>query len=152
GDRSRSHWGSARVAILFVGARSQPRPRDASGEAEIVEPGRLIAGEPRGQDLALPRSRGCLETLKLGYDRFKRVRSRDAILGRDALPRQQEAQEIARRHRLDLGTQALDRIVMDARQQPALAPFVDLLLILRSSARGAFREVTEPPAHRKAFN
>ena len=36
----------------------------------------------------------------------------------------QEAQEVARGDRLDLGAQALDRVAVDAREQPALAPFV----------------------------
>ena len=39
------------------------------------------------------------------------------------LPAEQEAQEIARRHRLDLRPQTLDGVSVDARQQPALAPF-----------------------------
>ena len=45
-------------------------------------------------------------------------------VGRDALPVEQEAQEVARRHGLDLGAQPLDRVTVDAREQPALAPFV----------------------------
>ena len=47
-----------------------------------------------------------------------------ARLGRDVLPAEQEAQEVARGDRLDLGAQPLDRVAMDARQQAALAPFV----------------------------
>ena len=61
------------------------------------------------------------------------------VIRRHALPGQQEAQEVARRDRLDLGAQALDRVVMNARQQPALAPFV---------RGGAGREA---PAHGEAF-
>ena len=60
-------------------------------------------------------------------------------LGGDPLPAEQEAQEVARRHRLDLGAQALERVAVDAREQPALAPFLD---------RRAGREAA---AHREAF-
>ena len=44
--------------------------------------------------------------------------------GDDALPLEEEAQEVARGHGLDLRAQPLDRVVMDAGEQPALAPFV----------------------------
>ena len=44
------------------------------------------------------------------------------VLGRDALPIEQEAQEVARQHRLDLGAQTFDGVAVDAREQPAIAP------------------------------
>jgi hypothetical protein len=40
------------------------------------------------------------------------------------LPGEQEAQEVARGHRFDLGPEPLDRIMVNARQETALAPFV----------------------------
>ena len=55
---------------------------------------------------------------------LERLRALHARLGRDVLPAEQEAQEVARRDRLDLRAQPLDRVAMDARQQAALAPFV----------------------------
>ena len=58
---------------------------------------------------------------------------------RHPLPGEQEAQEVARRDRLDLGAQPLQRVAVDARQQAALAPLV---------ARGIRREA---PAQRKPF-
>src|SRR5205085_5622476 len=47
-----------------------------------------------------------------------------AALLRDALPFEQKAQEIARRDRLDLGAQALQRVAMDAGEEAAFAPFI----------------------------
>ena len=57
-----------------------------------------------------------------------RLRTLHPRVGRDALPVEQEAQEVARRDRLDLRAQALDRVAVDAREQPALAPFLALPL------------------------
>jgi hypothetical protein len=42
---------------------------------------------------------------------------------RDSLPIQQESHEVRAGHRLDLRAQGLDGVTMNARQQPALAPF-----------------------------
>ena len=52
------------------------------------------------------------------------LRSLDLRIGRHALPLEEEAQEVARGHGLDLGAQPLDRVVMDAGEQATLAPFV----------------------------
>ena len=41
----------------------------------------------------------------------------------DVLPGEQEAHEIGRADRLDLGAQPVERVAMDARQQAAVAPF-----------------------------
>ena len=60
-------------------------------------------------------------------------------VGGHALPAQQETQEVARRHRLDLGPQPFDGVAVNARQQPALAPFLGL------------RSGREAPAHGEAF-
>src|SRR4029079_3699897 len=42
-------------------ARPQPRPGDMPREAAIVQPSRLVAAEPRRQDLALPGAGGRLK-------------------------------------------------------------------------------------------
>jgi hypothetical protein len=39
------------------------------------------------------------------------------------LPMQQEAHEVGRGDRLDLGSQAVERVAVNAREQPAIAPF-----------------------------
>ena len=42
----------------------------------------------------------------------------------DALPDEQEAEEIARRDRLDLRAQTMDRIAVDAGEEPPVAPLI----------------------------
>ena len=89
-----------------------------------IEPARLILGEACRQDLGLPGDGGSLEALELGHDHFERVRPLHACVGRDPLPAEQETHEVARGDRLDLGAQALDRVVVDTGEQSALAPFL----------------------------
>ena len=55
------------------------------------------------------------------------------------LPGEQETQEVARGDRLDLGAQTLDRVVVNAREQPPVAPLLGI------GARG------KPPAHGETF-
>ena len=50
----------------------------------------------------------------------RRARAADPAL--DVLPREQEPHEVARAHRRDFGAQAIQRVAMDARQEPAVAP------------------------------
>ena len=140
GDRRGAH--RRRVALAAVRsavARPEPRPGDPSGQALIVEPARLVVGEARRQDLGLPGAGRRLEAFELRDDDLDRVRPLHARIGRDALPAEEEAQEVARGDRLDLGAQALDRVAVDPGEQPALAPFV----------RGRCRR--EAPAHGEAF-
>ena len=106
-------------------ARPQPRPGETSGKTAVVEPGRLVAGDPRRQDFRLPRRRRGLETFELADDFIDRVGPLHPRSGRDALPQRQKAQKIARADRLDFAAQALDGVVVDAGQQPALTPFLD---------------------------
>ncbi|MGH8733353.1 MAG: hypothetical protein ACREVB_06695, partial [Burkholderiales bacterium] len=110
------------VAVGARIARTQPRPRDPSGEASLVEPARLVSGKPRRQDLGLPGAGRRLESFELRDDGFQRLRSLHPRIVRHPLPGKEETQEVARRERLDLGAQALDRLVVIAGEQPALAP------------------------------
>ena len=57
-----------------------------------------------------------LEPFELPQDRGERVRPFHAGVVGCALPREQKAQEVARRDRLDLGAQPLQRIAVNARQ------------------------------------
>ena len=140
GDRRGAHRRHAALAAVRSSvARAEARPRDPSGQALIIEPARLVLGEARRQDLGLPGAGRSLEAFELGDDHLERVRPLHARVRRDALPAEQEAQEVARGDRLDLGAQALDRVVVDPGEQPALAPFV----------RGRRRR--EAPAHDEAF-
>src|SRR5207244_90548 len=110
-----------------------------AGKTAFVEPVRLIVGESRGQNLALPGTGRSLESLELRNHTIERLRPCHPRIGRYVLPREQKAQEIARGDRLDLCSQSLERVMVDARQQSALAPFIG----------GGLRR--EAPAHRKAF-
>src|SRR6478736_3139181 len=120
--RRRSALAAVRSSVAYSSvarsprSRPQPRPGDMPGEAAIVEPGRLVAGEPRRQDLALPGAGGRLETFELADHGIDCMRPLHSCLGRDALPAQQETQKVARRDGLDLGPKALDGIAMNARQ------------------------------------
>src|SRR5215470_13507389 len=62
-DRRRAH--RRRATVGAGGARTQSRPGDASRPAAVVEPGRLIVGKPRRQELGLPGGSRCLEAFEL---------------------------------------------------------------------------------------
>src|SRR5262249_42614217 len=126
-ERNRRGAQGTRPAVATIarssGTRAQPYPRDAPRQTAIVEPPRLVTGEPRWQDLALPGGGRRLESFELRQDGIDGIRPLHARIGRHALPTQQEAQEIARRDRLDLCPYALDRVAVNAGEQAALAPF-----------------------------
>ena len=90
----------------------------------IIEPGRVIIFEARGQNLRLPGAGRRLETFELLDDGLERIGSLHARFGCEMLPGEQEAQEIPRGDGLDLGAQPFDRVVVDSREQPAVAPFL----------------------------
>ena len=76
-----------------------------------------------GSRFRLPRAGRRLEAFQQRDRGGNRVRPFQARLLRHALPGEQEAQEVARGDRFDLGAQAADRVVMDAGEQPPIAPF-----------------------------
>ncbi len=57
-------------------ARREAAPDDLAGEAELVEPGGLVAHHPRGEDLALPGAGRDLEALELLDDAERPARPR----------------------------------------------------------------------------
>ena len=90
----------------------------------IVQPGRFVAGDACRQDLRLPCTGRRLEALQQRDRGGNRVRPFQPRRVGHALPGEQEAQEVACGDRLDLGAQAADRVVMDAGEQPPIAPFL----------------------------
>src|SRR5207302_4111441 len=105
-----------------VPSYAESPPRDLPREAEPVEPQRVVLPHPGGQDVGLPRARRQLEAvqqLEHGGEPLRPFGSR--IFG-DPLPAEQEAHEVGGRDRLDLPTQAVERVAVDAREQPPLAP------------------------------
>ncbi len=104
--------------------RRQPRPGGAPGKALGVEPGGFVADEPRRQDFGLPRPGRRLESFQRGQRDRQRIRPFQARVLGHVLPREQEAQEIARGDRLDFRAQPPDGVMMDAREQAAVAPLL----------------------------
>ncbi len=121
GDRRSSHRRDAARRISL--ARRKTGPYEASRQTLLVQPGRLVFADPRRQDLRFPGAGGRLEAFQLTQDSADGVGSFHAPIRGNALPFQQEAQEVARRDRRDLGPQTLDRVAMDSSEQTALAPF-----------------------------
>ena len=131
-DRGRAH----RRRPPRRGARAQPQPGGMARQAARVEPRRTIVLQPRRQDVAFPGGGRRAEAFELADDGVERSRALDLGVGRDPLPAEQEAQEVAGRHGFDLRPQPLDRVAVDARQQPALAPFVDRRVRREAAAQG----------------
>src|SRR5262249_46261914 len=80
-----------------------PRPGRGARGATPARPSPREAPSARRKDLALPRRRRRFETLDLPDQRVERLRAFHARIGAHVLPGEQKAQEIAGRHRLDLG-------------------------------------------------
>ena len=89
----------------------------------VVEPARVIFGDAGRQDLGLPGAGRRREPFELAEHRGERVGALHAGLFGDPLPVEQEAQEVARGDRLDFGAQPVQRIAVNAGEEPALAPF-----------------------------
>ena len=102
----------------------------------IVQPGRLVAGDARRQDFGLPGAGRRFETFQQGDRGGNRIRPFQTRLVGHALPGEQEAQEVARRDRLDLGAQATDRVVVNAREQAPIAPFLGVAAWGEAAAQG----------------
>src|SRR5262249_8570762 len=96
-----------RGAPLAVGrtavAGTEARPGHAAREAAVVEPGRIVAGETCGKSLGLPGTCRCAETLELCHHLLARFEPRHPRVVPRPLPGEEKAQEVAGRHRLDLG-------------------------------------------------
>src|SRR2546430_1846173 len=123
--------GGSRIAPrpLPVGA-SMPRtlgaletaPGDVARKAQLVEPRGFVARDARGQHLALPSGRCQLEALELLDDALEPVATVQLLARLDVLPREEEAHEIGRAHRLDLAAEPVERAPVDASQEASIAP------------------------------
>ena len=100
----------------------QASPDHPTGAAQRIQPGAVVAFEARRQQLAFPGGGRRLIALQLLEHGRHGVRPFATGRRGKPLPVEQEAQEIAALHRLDLPAQTLDRVAMDARQQVPLAP------------------------------
>src|SRR5712671_2812256 len=139
GDRRGTHWRSRLCAAIRRARRNEPRPGAVPGKALGVEPSRLILCDAGRKDLRLPRACRRLKAFETGERRRQCIRSLQSRFFRYLLPCKQEAEEVPRSDGLDLGAQALDRVMVDAGEQPAVAPlFLVESLNKSSSQNGAF--------------
>jgi len=83
-------------------ARRQPAPHDVTVQAQLIQPLRIVAVQPRRQHLALPRTGRGLESLQLLDHAAEAVAADQLRAARDALPAQQEPHQRRGAHRLDL--------------------------------------------------
>ena len=104
-------------------AAREPRPANLASQAQHVEHRGLVPLEPRRQDIALPRACGQLEAIELREDGPQALWPREPARGLHVLPREQEAHELGRADRRDLGAQPVQRVAMNAREEPPVAPF-----------------------------
>ncbi len=109
-------------------------------QALLVQPRRFVLVDAGREDFRFPGACRCFEAFELAENRGEGIGALHPCGWRHALPFEQEAQEVARLNGLDLGAQAFDGVAVDARQEPALAPF------LFGDARG------ELAAHGEAFS
>src|SRR5262245_50786130 len=74
----------------------QSGPAHFTRQAQRVEPGRLVALEPRRQYVALPGARGQLETVELRKHRTQTLETAQAAPRLDVLPHEEEVHELGR--------------------------------------------------------
>src|SRR5688500_11441347 len=122
-NRCRSQRRCSSVAACPA-TRAYAHPCEMTRKTPFVEPISIVVGQARGQNLSLPGGGRGFKAFELSQDWIKRLCTCHSRFGRDMLPGEEKAKELARCHRLDLGSQTLDRIMVNARQKPALAPFV----------------------------
>ena len=106
----------------------------------FIQPPRLIFADARGENLGFPGACRGFKAFQLREDGAYGIGPLHPAFGRDALPLEQEAEEVTCFNGLDLGTQSFDGVAMDASQQAAFAP-----LAFRRGAR------SELAAHREPF-
>ena len=99
---------------------------DAPRQTFVVKPDRIVIGDARGKNFAFPSRRRHLKAFKLRDRRSHGGGPFQTRVFGYMLPGEQEPQEVAGGDGLDLGAQTFDGVMMDARQQPPVAPFLAL--------------------------
>ena len=130
-----------RLGLGLALPRREPAPHDLPAQAQLIEPLRIVAVQPRRQDLALPRTGRSLEALQLLEHAPEPIRTDQLRAARHALPAQQEPHQRRRAHRFDLAPELRERQAMDAREHAAIAPLGlgELVAIVRDHQRLAHR-------------
>ncbi len=85
----------------------------SAGSYRSMRAGRIVRSHAR---------RRRLEAVQERRDRAQAVDAREPAVRVEVVPREQEAHEVGRINRLDLGAQPVQRVAVDARQQRAIAP------------------------------
>ena len=111
----------------------QPCPRDRASQAQHVEHRRLVPLDARGKHIALPRARGRFDAIELRDRLAQPVEAQQTGLGLDVLPDEKESHEIGWTDRRDLGAEAIQRVAMDACEQPSITPFQRRADLVRSA-------------------
>ena len=101
----------------------EPAPGHASGEAKPVDEIGLIVRDAGGEHFALPGAGGNFVAVELLDDHGKSLGTLQLLFARNVLPVQEETHEIGGADWFDLGAQAVERIAVNAREEPAVAPF-----------------------------
>ena len=114
--------------------RRQPSPADRSGKAKLIQPFGIVVRNAPCQHLPLPGVGGNFKSLQLAKYLKRGALALHLRSQGNMLPAQQPAHELRRCDRLDLLAQSCDSQPMNARQQPAVAPFVLVLLVWRGPA------------------
>ena len=112
-----------RAAQRCAAAGREASPGHPAAETQLVELLGAVVGNARGQDVVFPARRRQLEAFELLDHRRQAFGALHLVFAGDVVPVEQEAQEVARAHRLDLGAQAVQRVAVDAGEEPPVAPF-----------------------------
>ena len=110
-----------RARILW---RAQPSPTDATRKTKAIKPLGIVLGNTRGEDRRFPSRQRQLAAVELFQHGLQTLRSFDAMIGVDPLPREQKPIKILNRDRLNFRAQPIDRQPMNSCQQSAVAPFL----------------------------
>src|SRR6185503_19296734 len=89
---------AGRIVLVRRGVGAEPSPRDGSREAELLQVVRVVAGDPRGKYVGLPRARGELDALELAHHLEQPLAAMEVRARLYVLPAEEEAHEIGRRH------------------------------------------------------
>ena len=102
--------------------RGEPSPHHLAGQAQLVEPAGVVAGDPGREDLCLPLRRRRLDPGQLFERRQQSGPSLDAAVRRRMLPVRQEADEVGDRHRLHQAAAPAAAGAVQAHEEVAGAP------------------------------
>ena len=114
------------LAAHRIACLNRPPPRHTAHGAKLVQHGRQVAVDTRCQQVLFPcrgRRRMTFELAQhVGQSAFA-FTTLVAIACGELVPAEQEAHELRRRHRLELGAQLLACAAVNAREQAPVAPF-----------------------------